>query len=51
MRKDFSKMLDTKGGELIFQVWGGGKKGGNQIFSKILGGNQSQTHYDLLTSI
>ena len=38
-RKNFSEISDTKGGEPIFQVWGGGKKkGGNQIFSKILGG-------------
>ena len=30
-------------GEPIFQVWGDGKKGGNQNFSKILGENQSLT--------
>ena len=36
-RKNFSEILDTKGREPIFQVWGGGKKGGNQNFPKILG--------------
>ena len=34
-------------GELIFQVWSGKKKGGNQNFPQILGGNQSLTHYAL----
>ena len=30
----------------IFQVWGGEKEGGGtKIFFKILGGNQSLTHY------
>ena len=37
-RKEFSEISDTKGGEPIFQVWGGGKKGGgNSNFSKIKG--------------
>ena len=27
--------------EPIFQVWGGGKKGGNQNFPKILGGTKA----------
>ena len=36
-----------KRGEPIFQIWGGGKKGGNQKFSKILGGKQSLAHCDL----
>ena len=31
--------------EPIFQVWGGGKRG-HQNFSKILGGDQSLTHYE-----
>ena len=45
-RKYFCEISDTKGRrEPIFQVWGGGKKGGNQKFSKILGGDQSLTHY------
>ena len=38
MLKNFSEILYTKGGEPIFQVWGGGKKGGDQNISKVLGG-------------
>ena len=30
-----------KRGEPIFHIWGGKKKGGNQIFSKILGGTKA----------
>ena len=32
VRKNFSKILDTKGGEPIFQVWDGEKKGGGPRF-------------------
>ena len=40
-RKKFSEILDTKGGEPKFQIWGGGKKGrGTQIFQKE--GNQKK---------
>ena len=35
--KNYSEISDTIGGEPIFQVWVGGKRG-NQNFSQILGG-------------
>ena len=33
-RKEFSEISDTKGGEPIFQVCGGEKRGGTKIFPK-----------------
>ena len=44
----FSKISDVKGGNQFFKFGVGKEKGGgDQNFSKILGGNQSLTHYDI----
>ena len=40
-RKNSSEFVNTKGGEQIFHVLGGGKKRGDKIFSKILGGTKA----------
>ena len=43
-RKKFSEILDTKGGNQVFKFGVGEKKGGNQKFSKILGGGTKALH-------
>ena len=54
-RKNFSEILDTKGGGNQFFKFGVGEKkeGGTKIFPKSQGGNQSHTHYGsiLLTAV
>ena len=44
--KNFSEIQDIKGGGIIFQSWGGGKKEGEaKFFQSLRGGNQSLQHY------
>ena len=43
----FSEISDAKGGEPIFQVWGGGKQRGEPEFFQNFTGDQSLTHYAL----
>ena len=44
--KTSPKCRIQKGGNQFFKFGVGKKRGGNQNFSKILGVNQSQTHYE-----
>ena len=42
-RKKFSEISDTKGGEPSFQIWGGGKKGGEpKFFQNPRGGTKAK---------